>query len=309
MHLTKASHAMAQGPRRKSVVDLLKQAIEQNDLAQLKFALRYHRAKINEQDDEGVTVLHQSCLSGQLDIVRLLVENGAELELRDDRGWTCLHYAAYGGHVDVVNFLINSCVDVTAMSLEGKLAIDVAKGEGIVFLLASAILRAGKEHLLLRYMDGSTSSLHSLQSIDEDGQEWHPIQGSKSEEVLRASQQFLAQSFGAYLDDKFNLNASFDKSTESEKSIELPNKPNETRKTSCPDSNDAQEFAPFKRARLNSFNSSFSRDVLKRSAVSETNLTEEQINGYQKEKGTDINRVPNFSDLNNVNSETWIYSQ
>lgn len=301
---------MAQGPRRKSVVTgLLKQAIDENDLAQLKFALKYHRAKINEQNDEGVTVLHQSCLSGQLEIVRLLVESGAELELRDDRGWTCLHYASFGGHVDVVNFLVNSCVDVTAMSLEGKLAIDVAKGEGIVFLLASAILRAGKEHLLLRYMDGSTSSLNSLQSIDEDCREWHPIPGALSEEVLRASQQLLAQSFGAYLDEKFNLNASYDKSRETEKSFELPFKPDKTRKTLCPASNDPQEFAPFKRARLNSFNSAFSRGVLQRFAVSETNLTDEQINGSQKEKGAEINRVPNFSDLNNANSETWIYSQ
>ena len=299
---------MAQRTRRKSAaVDFFKQAIETNDLAQLKFALKYHRGKVNGQDEQGVTILHQSCLSGQLEIVRLLVDNGAELELRDDRGWTCLHYAAFGGHVDVVNFLINSCVDVTAMSLEGKLAIDVAKGEGIVFLLASAILRAGKEHLLLRYMDESASSLHSLQSSDENYRSCHPIQGSMSEEVLRASQQFLAQSFGSYLDEKFNLNASFNKSTDTEESSERPIKPKLTRKTSNPDSNDPKDFSPFKKkARLNSFNSSFSRDVLQRFAVSETNLTDEHV---QKEKGTDINRVPNFSDLNNVDSDVWIYSK
>lgn len=299
---------MAQRTRRKSAVDLFKQAIETNDLAQLKFALKYHRAKVNGQDEQGVTILHQSCFSGQLEIVRLLVDNGAELELRDDRGWTCLHYAAFGGHVDVVNFLINSCVDVTAMSLEGKLAIDVAKGEGIVFLLASAILRAGKEHLLLRYMDESASSLHSLQSSDENCRSWQPIQGSMSEEVLRASQQFLAQGFSSYLDDKFNLNASFNKSTDTDEASEVPNKPKLTRKTSNPGSNEPQDLSPFtKKARgLNSFNSSFSRDVLQRFAVSETNLTDEQV---QKEKGADINRVPNFSDLNNVDSDVWIYSQ
>lgn len=298
----------SRSPRRKSVADLFKQAIEGNDLAQLKFALKFHRTKVNEQNDEGKTVLHQSCLSGQLETVRLLVENGAEIELRDNRGWTCLHYAAFGGHVDVVNFLISSCVDVTAVSLEGKLAIDVAKGEGIVFLLASAILRAGKEHLLLRYMDGSTSSLHS---IDEDEEEWHPIQGAMSEEILRASQQFLAQSFGSYLDEKFNLTSSFSKSTDTEKSLDSIFQPNETRKTPCPLINDPhEELAPFKKVRLNSFNSSFSRDALKRFAVSETNLTDEERNGLHKEKGTEINRVANFSDLNNANSaETWYYSK
>lgn len=299
---------MARLTRHDNVVDLLRQAVEANDMAKVKFALKYHRAKINEQDENGVTVLHRSCLLGQLEIVRLLVENGAELEQRDERGWTSLHFASFGGRVDVVSFLINSCVDVTATSLEGKLAIDVAKGEGIVFLLATAILRAGKEHLLLRYMDESTSSLNS----EQDRQYGSPMQGSMSDEVLRASQQFLAQSFGAYVDEKFDLNASFDKSRESEApevSPELLSIATGTisRKTSCPGSpTDVTHglSTPLKRPRLNSFNSAFSRDVLQRFAVSETNLTQEQLR--EKEKRADINRVPNFSDLNNVNSETLL---
>ena len=286
------------------MADLFKQAIEANDLAQLKFALKYHKARINEQDNKGITVLHRSCLSGQLEAARLLVENGADLDLRDDQGWSSLHYAAYGGDVDVVNLLIDSCVDVTATSYEGKLAIDVAKGEGIVFILASAILRAGKEHLLLRYMDESTSSLESLQSIAEDCQRLTLMKGAMSEEVLRASQQFLAQSFSAYLDEKFNLNESDDKSLElAEGAPEEPAKLLKlTRKNSCP-----KGLAPCKRARLNSFNSAFSNNVLKRYAVSETNLSDEHADGKQEEIRAEINRAPNFSDLNNVNSETWIY--
>ena len=288
------------------MADLFKQAIEANDLAQLKFALKYHKARINEQDNKGNTVLHRSCLSGQLEAARLLVENGADLDLRDDQGWSSLHYAAYGGDVDVVNLLIDSCVDVTATSYEGKLAIDVAKGEGIVFILASAILRAGKEHLLLRYMDESTSSLESLQSIAEDCQRLTLMKGAMSEEVLRASQQFLAQSFSAYLDEKFNLNESDDKSLElAEGAPEEPAKLLKlTRKNSCP-----KGLAPCKRARLNSFNSAFSNNVLKRYAVSETNLSDEHADGKQEEIRAEINRAPNFSDLNNVNSETWIYSR
>ena len=294
------------------MADFFKQAIDANDLAQLKFALKYHKARINEQDDKGITVLHRSCLSGQLEATRLLVENGAELELRDDRGWSCLHYAAFGGHVDIVNFLVNSCsVDVAATSFEGKLAIDVAKGEGIVFLLASGILRVGKEHLLLPYMDGSTSSLESLQSTSEDCQNWTPIKGAMSEEILRASQQFLAQSFCSYLDEKFNLNASTDKSTEIVEGVpdQEPGKLKLARKNSCPTNKEPKGLAPCKRARLNSFNSAFSRNVLQRYAVSETNLSDEHADGNQEEVGAEINRAPNFSDLNNVNSETWIYSK
>ena len=291
---------------------LFKQAIDANDLAQLKFALKYHKARINEQDDKGITVLHRSCLSGQLEAARLLVENGAEVELRDDQGWSCLHYAAFGGHVDIVNFLINTGVDVTATSFDGKLGIDLAKGEGIVFLLASEILRIGKEHLLLPYMDGSTSSLESFQSTGEERESWTPIKGALSEEILRASQQFLAHSFSSYLDEKFNLNASTDKSSELAESVtdQNPAKLKLTRKNSCPTTDkDPKELAPCKKARLNSFNSAFSRNVLKRYAVSETNLSDEHADGNKEEAGAEINRAPNFSDLNNVNSETWIFSK
>ena len=287
--------------RRLSQVELFEQVIEENDLAQVKFALRHHRAKINEQDAQGVTVLQRSCFRGKLEIVRLLVENGAELEVRDEQGWTCLHYAANGGHVDVVSFLLNSFADVTAMSHDGELAIDVAAGEGIVFLVASAILRANKEHLLRRYMDGSASSVQSAQSSEG-------VFAPSQEEVFRASEQFLTQSFGAYLDAKFNLSRDCGKNVgrRNERSFALSvTETKLSRNVSCPVYNDPQVITASKKVPLNSFKSSFSPDVLQRFAVSDTNLNK-QLDAKVGDGRAEIARVPNYFDLNNANSETWI---
>lgn len=101
---------------------------------------------------------------------------------------------------------------------------------------------------------------------------------------------------------------SSDKSTESP--LAAIEKPKLTKKNSCPRvKNDPQpEEAPRKKPRLKSFNSAFSSDVLKRYAVSETNLLGEQGDPSQKEMGAEISRAPNYSDLNNVDSDTWIYS-
>lgn len=52
------------------------------------------------------TPLHQSAFAGHLDVVRLLVERGARLDIRDIL-WdgTALEWAEHGGRVEVVEYL------------------------------------------------------------------------------------------------------------------------------------------------------------------------------------------------------------
>ena len=42
---------------------------------------------------------------GRLDIVRLLLTEGADMTIADDDGWTALHWASMDGHLDIVNCL------------------------------------------------------------------------------------------------------------------------------------------------------------------------------------------------------------
>lgn len=307
---------------------VLLQAIESNDLAQVRFALRAGESwRINEQDDKGITALHRSCLHGRLDIVCLFLDNGADLEIRDQRGWTALHFGASGGHIDVVTFLLNSCAaDVAALSKDGKFPIDVANGEGMVFLLASTMLRAGKQALLLRYMPDSNSNT-SLQSLESDrnsnrlsapdGATSTQLSGSLSQEIFRASQQFLTERFSSYLDEKFNIKSTSVDHGLVEKKVGTGDQCKRehsklTRNTSypvCKEPEIAEVNPRQKRRRLSSFNSSFSADVLERFAVSETNLNR-VLDDYvhDHEGGSDINRSPNFFDLtqNWADSDVWI---
>ena len=305
--------------RRASTESLFNQAIAENDQAQIKFALKYYSCKVNEQDENGVTALHRSCMYGRLEIARLLLDHGVELEARDSKGWTALHYAASEGHLELVNFLISSCANVTAMTYDGKLAIDLAKGEGMVFLLAAAIIQIGKEELLFRYMDDSVSSLQSLKEEDENNNKLSNRRSASLEplravsgDLKRASLELMAGSFGAYLDEKFNLKSSLvSLGIVSEEEIKH-SKP-KTKKVLCPQSCAAsgvlegsdRSKAARGRPKLCSFNSSFSTDVLQRSAVSETNLAVagalgENIPGKATTK---INRVKNFVDLKMLGSD------
>ncbi|XP_038045880.1 notch-regulated ankyrin repeat-containing protein-like [Patiria miniata] len=61
---------------------------------------------VNVFDGEGQTPLHQSVLIGDLELVKLLVQFGADVRLANKDGWNALHIAAYGGHDDIVLYLI-----------------------------------------------------------------------------------------------------------------------------------------------------------------------------------------------------------
>ena len=47
--------------------------------------------------------------------MKVLLENGADVNAVDDDEWTALHYAARFGHVDVVKVLIQNGTDVNAV--------------------------------------------------------------------------------------------------------------------------------------------------------------------------------------------------
>lgn len=61
----------------------------------------------------GETALMLAALKGNLDIVRRLLELGAQL---NQEGWTALHYAATSGHADVIRMLVEKSAYIDAES-------------------------------------------------------------------------------------------------------------------------------------------------------------------------------------------------
>lgn len=64
-------------------------------------------ADIAEPDDAGEPPLLIASLAGHEDVVALLLDKGADIEIRNKGGLTALHAAAYGGNLDVVEFLVS----------------------------------------------------------------------------------------------------------------------------------------------------------------------------------------------------------
>ena len=108
--------------------DLLS-SIENGELEKVKEYLENYPDAINMRDDgdEGESPLHTAAMNGHPDIVKLLIESGAEVNSLANFGRTPLHWAAWNGFSDVTKLLIENGAIVNA-KVTGMSTVSVASG-------------------------------------------------------------------------------------------------------------------------------------------------------------------------------------
>ncbi len=88
-------------------------------------------ADVNAKDYYGVTALMYAALYGHLDIVKYLVEHGADVNAKNVNGDLALMYASNYGHTDIVKYLVEKGSDVNAKEyFRGVTALMFASREG-----------------------------------------------------------------------------------------------------------------------------------------------------------------------------------
>ena len=75
-------------------------AVAANHLEVVKVLLQNH-ASVNVRAAGGHTPLHKAAMNGNLEIVKLLLDHGSDAAARNDDGKTALQYAAEKGHEEV----------------------------------------------------------------------------------------------------------------------------------------------------------------------------------------------------------------
>ena len=87
-------------------------------------------ADIEAKTDFGFTPLLSACENGQLSTVKTLVRAGAKMDARAHflalRGGTSLHFAVNSDEIDIVKFLVQSGADVKATNLRGDTPLEMA---------------------------------------------------------------------------------------------------------------------------------------------------------------------------------------
>ena len=96
-------------------------------------------ADIETKNNDGLTALMSASRYGNLEIVKLLVESGADINnAKDNIGNTALTYASYFGRLEVVIYLVENGADVNAKDEYGETALDKASTKEVKELLRKA---------------------------------------------------------------------------------------------------------------------------------------------------------------------------
>ncbi len=97
---------------------------------------------INAPDRMGQTLLESAAAKGELDVVRLLLDNGAAVDGLQQPGLTALDYAAANGHKAVVDLLLSKGAKPGAQTEGGVTPLHLAADKGYEEV-AKALLAAG----------------------------------------------------------------------------------------------------------------------------------------------------------------------
>ncbi|XP_060757285.1 caskin-1 isoform X3 [Neoarius graeffei] len=88
------------------------------------------KVNVNFQDTDGFSALHHAALNGNLELISLLLDSQAMVDIRDQKGMRPLHYAAWQGRSEPMKMLLKSGSSVNAQSDEGQIPLHLAAQHG-----------------------------------------------------------------------------------------------------------------------------------------------------------------------------------
>uniref|UniRef100_A0A3Q3K4S3 Uncharacterized protein n=1 Tax=Monopterus albus TaxID=43700 RepID=A0A3Q3K4S3_MONAL len=140
----------------------------------VKEILEEDPAQVNSSNQEGASPLMMAAVSGQLEVVQLMVEKKADIDKQDCvHGWTALMQATYHGNKDIVKYLLSQGADVNLRAKNGYTAFDLVMllndpDTELVRLLASVCMQVDKDkskHCSSRSKMSHSKSRQSLNNV------------------------------------------------------------------------------------------------------------------------------------------------
>ena len=100
--------------------------ITSKDLVKILLENKFVLNGINECDKNSYTALAGAALVGNLEIVKMLLEKGANIEAVTQKKWTALHIASYEGHFHIIKCLIDNKANVMAQDVNARTPLHIA---------------------------------------------------------------------------------------------------------------------------------------------------------------------------------------
>ncbi|XP_048734216.1 putative ankyrin repeat protein RF_0381 isoform X2 [Ostrea edulis] len=109
----------------------------------------------------GYVPLHIACLHSNIEVIKLLLKQQADVNMKDSTNRTPLHYATSANRPDVVNICIENGSDVNCQTSSGKTALMLAVQEKNVEIVR-ALLTAGADVTLTDVKKGTALEISLL---------------------------------------------------------------------------------------------------------------------------------------------------
>ncbi|RWS30202.1 myotrophin-like protein [Leptotrombidium deliense] len=109
-------------------------SLKNGDLEQVQEYVYQNKIDVNK-NIEGRTPLHYAADYGQKEIIRYLIDKGANVNVVDKHGISPLLAAIWEGHTDCIKYMIEKGADVTGKTPDGLTYLDAAEKQEIKKLL------------------------------------------------------------------------------------------------------------------------------------------------------------------------------
>ncbi|XP_004560737.2 protein phosphatase 1 regulatory subunit 27 [Maylandia zebra] len=103
--------------------------VRRGDLEQIGRFMRARKVRVDTVFHSGMAALHEAVLTGNLEVVKLLLKYGADVHQRDEDGWTPLHMACSDGYPEIARYLLSMGASTEAENENGEKPADLIDPE------------------------------------------------------------------------------------------------------------------------------------------------------------------------------------
>ncbi|XP_077404838.1 histone-lysine N-methyltransferase EHMT2 [Vanacampus margaritifer] len=108
----------------------LHHAAKQGNLETVNILLETGQVDVNSQDNGGWTPIIWAAEHKHVDVIKVLLNRGADVTINDKELNVCLHWAAYAGNLDIAEMVLNAGCSLASVNVHGDTPLHIAAREG-----------------------------------------------------------------------------------------------------------------------------------------------------------------------------------